>query len=86
MRYIVSDNEMPSYSIINESMVIIMQKLQKTKQAVVFLRRMKIWADIKKLYKSQRFRAGRGTMRDRRHIARKGPLVVPASRQCALTR
>ena len=28
------------------------------------------------MYKSQRFRAGRGTMRDRRRIARKGPLVV----------
>ncbi|XP_055903821.1 60S ribosomal protein L4 [Eupeodes corollae] len=52
------------------------QKLQKTKQAVVFLRRMKIWADIQKVYKSQRFRAGRGTMRDRRRIARRGPLVV----------
>ncbi|XP_055850927.1 60S ribosomal protein L4 [Episyrphus balteatus] len=52
------------------------QKLQKTKQAVVFLRRMKIWADIQKVYKSQRFRAGRGTMRDRRRIARRGPLVI----------
>jgi len=28
------------------------------------------------VYKSQRFRAGRGTMRDRRRIARRGPLVV----------
>lgn len=52
------------------------QKLQKTKQAVIFLRRMKVWDDIMKVYKSQRFRAGRGTMRDRRRIARKGPLVV----------
>uniref|UniRef100_A0A240SW78 Large ribosomal subunit protein uL4 C-terminal domain-containing protein n=1 Tax=Glossina austeni TaxID=7395 RepID=A0A240SW78_GLOAU len=52
------------------------QKLQKTKQAVVFLRRMKIWADIQKVYKSQRFRAGRGTMRDRRRIARRGPLII----------
>lgn len=52
------------------------QKLQKTKQAVVFLRRMKVWADIQKVYNSQRFRAGRGTMRDRRRIARRGPLIV----------
>eukprot|EP00099_Drosophila_melanogaster_P015683 NP_524538.2 ribosomal protein L4 [Drosophila melanogaster] len=52
------------------------QKVQKTKQAVIFLRRLKIWADIQKVYKSQRFRAGRGTMRDRRRIARRGPLVV----------
>lgn len=52
------------------------QKLQKTKQAVIFLRRMKIWADIQKVYKSQRFRAGRGKMRDRRRISRRGPLVI----------
>ncbi|XP_055376926.1 60S ribosomal protein L4 [Condylostylus longicornis] len=52
------------------------QKLQKTKQAVIFLRRMKIWADIQKVYKSQRFRAGRGKMRNRRRIQRCGPLIV----------
>jgi len=52
------------------------QKLQKTKQAVIFLRRMKIWADIQKVYKSQRFRAGRGKMRNRRRIQRRGPLIV----------
>ena len=52
------------------------QKLQKTKQAVAFLRRLKVWADIQKVYNSRRFRAGRGTMRDRRRIARRGPLIV----------
>jgi len=52
------------------------EKYTKTKQAVVFLRRMKIWADIQKVYKSQRFRAGRGKMRNRRRIQRRGPLVV----------
>jgi large subunit ribosomal protein L4e len=34
------------------------QELTKTKQAVIFLRRCKAWADIEKVYKSQRFRAG----------------------------
>jgi len=52
------------------------QKLQKTKQAVIFLRRLKIWADIQKVYKSQRFRAGRGKMRNRRRIQRRGPLII----------
>uniref|UniRef100_A0A0K8TPN9 Putative 60s ribosomal protein l4 n=1 Tax=Tabanus bromius TaxID=304241 RepID=A0A0K8TPN9_TABBR len=52
------------------------QKLQKTKQAVLFLRRLKVWADIQKVYKSQRFRAGRGKMRNRRRIQRCGPLIV----------
>ncbi|XP_050307627.1 60S ribosomal protein L4 [Anthonomus grandis grandis] len=52
------------------------QELNKTKQAVQFLRRIKAWADIQKVYKSQRFRAGKGKMRNRRRIQRKGPLVV----------
>ncbi|XP_050500077.1 60S ribosomal protein L4 [Diabrotica virgifera virgifera] len=52
------------------------QEMSKTKQAVQFLRRIKAWADIQKVYKSQRFRAGKGKMRNRRRIQRKGPLVV----------
>ena len=52
------------------------QKLTKTKQAVALLRRLKIWADVQKVYKSQRFRAGRGKMRNRRRIQRRGPLIV----------
>ncbi|KAJ3654631.1 hypothetical protein Zmor_013806 [Zophobas morio] len=52
------------------------QELTKTKQAVQFLRRVKAWSDIQKVYKSQRFRAGKGKMRNRRRIQRRGPLVV----------
>jgi large subunit ribosomal protein L4e len=52
------------------------QELTKTKQAVIFLRRCKVWGDIQKVYKSQRFRAGKGKMRNRRRIQRRGPLIV----------
>lgn len=52
------------------------EEITKTKQAVIFLRRCKAWADIQKVYKSQRFRAGKGKMRNRRRIQRRGPLVV----------
>jgi len=52
------------------------QELSKTKQAVIFLRRCKAWADVQKVYKSQRFRAGKGKMRNRRRIQRRGPLIV----------
>ncbi|KAL3281062.1 hypothetical protein HHI36_004286 [Cryptolaemus montrouzieri] len=52
------------------------QELNKTKQAVAFLRRIRAWADIQKVYKSQRFRAGKGKMRNRRRIQRRGPLIV----------
>ncbi|XP_058118065.1 large ribosomal subunit protein uL4 [Anopheles coustani] len=54
------------------------QKYQKTKQAVAFLRRTKVWADVQKVYKSQRMRAGRGKMRNRRRVQRRGPLVIYA--------
>jgi len=52
------------------------QELTKTKDAVIFLRRCKVWGDIQKVYKSQRFRAGKGKMRNRRRIQRRGPLIV----------
>jgi large subunit ribosomal protein L4e len=52
------------------------QKCAKTKQAVAFLRRFKAWADVQKVYKSQRLRAGRGKMRNRRRVQRRGPLVI----------
>lgn len=40
------------------------------------MRRIKAWNDIQKVYKSQRFRAGKGKMRNRRRIHRRGPLIV----------
>jgi len=52
------------------------QKYEKTKQAVTLLRRLKIWNDVQKVYKSQRNRAGVGKMRNRRRVQRRGPLVV----------
>lgn len=52
------------------------QEYTKTKQAVIFLRRVKAWADVEKVYKSQRLRAGKGKMRNRRRLQRKGPLIV----------
>lgn len=64
---------------ISEIPLVVSDKIQeytKTKQAVIFLRRSKAWADVQKVYKSQRFRAGRGKMRNRRRVQRKGPLIV----------
>ncbi|XP_023225124.1 60S ribosomal protein L4-B-like [Centruroides sculpturatus] len=64
---------------ISEVPLVVSDKIQeytKTKQAVQFLRRMKVWADIQKVYQSKRFRAGKGKMRNRRRIQRLGPVVV----------
>jgi len=52
------------------------QTFTKTKQAVEFLRRNKAWADIAKVYASRRMRAGKGKLRNRRHVQKLGPLVV----------
>jgi len=52
------------------------QEYTKTKQAVQFLRKLKAWSDIQKVYNSKRFRAGKGKMRNRRRIQRLGPVVV----------
>merc|ERR1712001_44086 len=52
------------------------QSFQKTKEAVVFLNKIKAWTDIEQVYKSKRFRAGKGKMRDRKRIQKKGPLVI----------
>ncbi|XP_045471986.1 60S ribosomal protein L4-like [Harmonia axyridis] len=52
------------------------QGISKTKEAVAFLRNIKAFGDVKKVYQSQRMRAGKGKMRNRRRIQRKGPLIV----------
>jgi len=48
----------------------------KTKEAVQLLRKLNAWADVEKVCKSKRFRAGKGKMRNRRRVMRQGPCVV----------
>jgi len=52
------------------------QSFQKTKDAVVFLRRNKAWADVAKVYATKRMRAGKGKLRNRRTVQKRGPLVI----------
>ncbi|XP_033750003.1 60S ribosomal protein L4-A-like [Pecten maximus] len=52
------------------------QEFKKTKEAVSLLKTLKAWNDIQKVYNSKRFRAGKGKMRNRRRIMRRGPLVI----------
>jgi len=64
---------------ISELPLVVSDKIQeynKTKQAVLFLRRSKLWGDVLKVYRSKHFRAGRGKMRNRRRVHRLGPLIV----------
>merc|ERR1712063_211375 len=39
-------------------------------------KKIKAYSDIEQVYKSKRFRAGKGKMRNRRRIQKRGPLVV----------
>jgi len=52
------------------------QSYTKTKEAHIFLKKSKAYQDIEQVYKSKRFRAGKGKMRDRKRIMKKGPLVI----------
>merc|ERR1712015_466148 len=64
---------------INEVPLVVSDKVQafqKTKEAVAFLRRNKAWADVAKVYATRRMRAGKGKLRNRRTVQKRGPLVV----------
>ena len=50
--------------------------LTKTKDAVSLLRHLEAWADVERVKDSRRMRAGRGKMRNRRYVQKRGPLVV----------
>jgi len=52
------------------------ESFKKTKEAVAFLKRHQAWPDVVRVYKSKRNRAGKGKLRNRRKVQRKGPLVV----------
>jgi len=65
--------EVPEFPLVVSDKI---QEYNKTKQAVQFLRKIKAWNDIEKVFKSKRLRAGKGKMRDRRRVQRLGPVVV----------
>jgi large subunit ribosomal protein L4e len=52
------------------------EEVKKTKEAVKILRNTAVWNDIEKVKATKRFRAGKGKMRNRRRIMKRGPLVI----------
>jgi large subunit ribosomal protein L4e len=52
------------------------ESLQKTKQAIAALTAIGAYPDVEKVKASRKLRAGKGKMRNRRHVQRLGPLVV----------
>jgi large subunit ribosomal protein L4e len=52
------------------------EKLQRTKQAVTALKSLGAYEDVEKARDSRKLRAGVGKQRNRRHVNRRGPLIV----------
>ncbi len=52
------------------------ESLKKTKMALALLKSTGALADVEKAKESRKLRAGVGKMRNRRHVQRRGPLVV----------
>jgi large subunit ribosomal protein L4e len=57
------------------------QSFVKTKQAVALLTKLGAYEDVEHSKDSRKLRAGKGKMRNRRHVQRRGPLVVYANDQ-----
>lgn len=52
------------------------ESIQKTKEAIAVLQSVGAYADVEKAKDSIKIRAGKGKMRNRRRVMRRGPLVV----------
>nr|XP_059867887.1 large ribosomal subunit protein uL4-like [Delphinus delphis] len=65
--------EVPEFPLVVEDKV---EGFKKTKQAVLLLKKLKAWNDIRKVYASQRMRAGKSKMRNRHRIQCRRPCVV----------
>jgi len=66
-------NEVPEVPLVVDDAV---EAVQKTKQAITVLRGLAAYGDVVKARDSRKIRAGKGKLRNRRHVNRRGPLVV----------
>ncbi|CAJ1010283.1 putative Ribosomal protein L4/L1 family, partial [Leishmania naiffi] len=57
------------------------QGYEKTKEAVAFLKAIAAIDDMNRVNDSREIRAGRGKMRNRRYVARRGPMLVMPNNQ-----
>ena len=52
------------------------EKIERTKEAVRFLKDVGAWGDVQKVINTVKVRAGKGKLRNRRYRSRRGPLVI----------
>jgi large subunit ribosomal protein L4e len=50
--------------------------LEKTKDAVKLLKKLHAYRDVEKVKDTRKIRAGKGKMRNRRYVKRRGPLII----------
>jgi large subunit ribosomal protein L4e len=55
------------------------ESISKTKGAVAMLKKLGAYADVEKVIASKTMRAGKGKMRNRRFVQRRGPLIIYAN-------
>lgn len=54
----------------------VIDSIDKTKSAVALLKSLKAYADVEKVDDSHKIRRGKGKLRGRRYVQRRGPLIV----------
>ena len=52
------------------------EKVSKTKDAIRILKALNAYADVERSKASRRIRCGKGKMRNRRYVTRRGPLII----------
>lgn len=62
------------------------ENIEKTKEAVAFLKRFGAYDDVKKVIDTKGMRAGKGKMRNRRYQLRKGPLIIYSNKNIKLVK
>jgi len=66
--------QIPEVPLVVDNKVI--DNIDKTSKAVALLKSINAFSDVEKVKDSRKLRAGKGKMRNRRYVQRRGPLVV----------
>ena len=67
------NSRVPEFPLVVDDAV---QGMTKTKDAVGALRHLEAWEDVERVKSSRTMRAGRGKMRNRRFVQKRGPLII----------
>lgn len=67
-------DKIPEVPLVIDNKVI--DNVDKTKKAVTLLKSIQAYQDVQKVIDSKHIRAGKGKMRNRRYVQRRGPLVI----------